>query len=265
MQVSQLFHYPVKSCRGNPLPIMLIDQFGPQWDRRWMIVDRTDGRFMTQRQVVEMGQIGVFVFQDTVRFQYQSEMIELSMSEAQGVRDQRLVTVWRDQLVANRIDHPVNGWLSQIIGRDVQLVYMPDQILRQVDLEYAQAGDRVGFADGFPFLIISEASIDFLAEKVGYALDVQRFRPNIVVTGCEAFAEDQWRQIQIGEIIFDLVKPCSRCVIPTIDLKTSKKQPEVMQAMLAYRKQGDKVMMGQNALHRGVGQIEIGEKIKVLG
>ncbi|MBP8006213.1 MAG: MOSC domain-containing protein [Acinetobacter sp.] len=263
MRVSQLFHYPVKSCRGNKCIEMEIDAFGPQWDRRWMIVDK-DGRFVTQRQVAEMGQIGVSISSASVSFSYQSEQIELSMLEAQGQKDERLVTVWRDQLIGNRIDHPVNAWLSQKLGREVQLVYMPQETVRQVDLEYAELGDRVGFADGFPFLIISEASVEFLAEKVGYPLDVQRFRPNIVISGCEAFAEDQWKQIQIGEVTFDLVKPCSRCVIPTIDLETGQKQPAVMQAMLAYRKQGNKVMMGQNALHRGEGTIAIGQEVQIL-
>lgn len=263
MQISQLFNYPVKSCKGNKLSTMEIDGFGPKWDRRWMIVD-PDGRFITQRQVAEMGQIGVTVSSDRVCFDYQSEKIELSMIEAQGQKDERLVTVWQDKLSGNRIHHPVNTWLSQKLGREAQLIYMPQETVRQVDLEYAQLGDRVGFADGFPFLIISEASVEFLAEKVGYLLDVQRFRPNIVVSGCDAFAEDQWRQIQIGDIVFDLVKQCSRCVIPTIDLKTSQKQPEIMQAMLKYRKQGTKVMMGQNVLHRGEGYITIGQEVKII-
>ncbi|WP_436872702.1 MOSC domain-containing protein [Acinetobacter haemolyticus] len=263
MHVSQLFHYPVKSLRGNALTEMEIDSFGPKWDRRWMLVDH-EGRFITQRQCAIMGQISVEVFAETVRFEFQGDEVTLSLEEAQGQVDDRLITVWQDQLQGNRIDHPVNQWFSQILGREACLVFMPQRTLRQVDLEYAQQGDRVGFADGFPFLIIGEASVEFLAEKVGFPLDVQRFRPNIVISGCEAFAEDHWKQIQIGEIKFDLVKPCSRCVIPTIDLKTSQKQPEVMQAMLAYRKQGNKVMMGQNALHRGIGAISLGQEIQIL-
>lgn len=263
MYVSQLLNYPVKSCKGNQLSEMEIDSFGPKWDRRWMLVDG-DGRFVTQQQIAEMGQIGVIVSSDIIRFDYHSEHMELSLIEAQGYKDERLVTVWQDQVKGNRIDHPVNDWISDKLGKKVQLVYMPQETIRQVDLEYAQFGDRVGFADGFPFLILSEASVQFLSEKVGYSLNVRRFRPNIVISGCEAFTEDTWQQIQIGEIVFDLVKPCSRCVIPTIDLNTSQKQPEVMQAMLAYRKQGNKVMMGQNALHRGVGSIRVGEEVKIL-
>ncbi|MCH7337471.1 MOSC N-terminal beta barrel domain-containing protein [Acinetobacter sp. NIPH 2699] len=263
MRISQLFHYPVKSCRANKCFEMEIDSFGPKWDRRWMIVDK-DGRFITQRQVAKMGQIGVTISSDVVRFDYQSEQIELSLTEAQGQADDRLVSVWQDQLKGNCIEHAVNDWLSLILERHVRLIYMPQETIRQVDLDYAQVGDRVGFADGFPFLIISEASVDFLSDKVGYRLDVQRFRPNIVISGCDAFAEDQWKQIQIGEVKFDLVKPCSRCVIPTIDLETSQKQPEVMQAMLAYRKQGNKVMMGQNALHRGEGTIALGQEVQII-
>ncbi|WP_277560748.1 MOSC domain-containing protein [Acinetobacter beijerinckii] len=264
MYVSQLLNYPVKSCKGNQLSEMEIDSFGPKWDRRWMLVD-SDDRFVTQRQIAEMGQIGVSVSSEDVCFDYQSEHIELSLIEAQGHKDERLVTVWQDQVKGNRIDHPVNDWLSEKLEKKVQLVYMPLETVRQVDPEYAQLGERVGFADGFPFLIISEASVEFLSEKVGYAFDVQRFRPNIVISGCDTFAEDKWQQIQIGEIVFDLVKPCSRCVIPTIDLVTGQKQPEVMRAMLMYRKQGNKVMMGQNALHRGEGVIQVAQEVKILG
>lgn len=263
MRVSQLFHYPVKSLKGRALSVMDVDDFGPKWDRRWMLVDET-GRFVTQRQCARMGQIGIQVLVHSIVFEFQQETMELSLIEAQGGLPQKSVSVWDDQVLGQPVEHEINHWLSDKLQRTVQLVFMPDETLRQVDLDFAKAGDKVSFADGFPFLIISEASIEFIARQVGFELSPLRFRPNIVVSGCDAFAEDNWKRIAIGDMQLDIVKPCSRCVIPTLDLVTSEKQPEVMKALLAYRKQGKHVMMGQNAIHRGIGQLSVGNEIRVI-
>lgn len=263
MRVSQLFHYPVKSLKGRALSVMDVDDFGPKWDRRWMLVDEA-GRFITQRQCARMGQIGVQVLDHSIIFTFQQEAMELSLIEAQGGLSPLTVTVWDDQVLGQAVEHEINHWLSEKLQRTVQLVFMPGETLRQVDLDYAKAGDKVSFADGFPFLIMSEASIEFIAQYVGFELSPLRFRPNIVISGCDAFAEDDWKRIAIGDMELDIVKPCSRCVIPTLDLMTSEKQPEVMQAMLAHRKHGKHVMMGQNAIHRHEGQLRVGDEIRVL-
>ncbi|NVK38259.1 MAG: MOSC domain-containing protein [Gammaproteobacteria bacterium] len=263
MYISQLYQYPVKSLKGREMSSMEIDDFGPKWDRRWMLVDEK-GRFVTQRQCPKMGQVGVTVLLDKVVFDFQQETQSLSLDQAQGSTTQKLVNVWDDAVLGNPVEHEVNQWLSDKLQRHVQLIFMPQATLRQVDTEFAQQGDRVSFADGFPFLILSEASIEFMSEKVGFELSPLRFRPNILVSGCEAFAEDAWKRIAIGDIEFEIVKPCSRCVIPTLDLATSEKQPEVMKALLAHRKQGKHVMMGQNAIHRQLGDITVGQEVKVL-
>ncbi len=144
------------------------------------------------------------------------------------------------------------------------MCFMDEDTHRQVDLEFAQQGDRTGFADGYPFLILSEASIGFLSDKLGRELAIERFRPNIVVSGCDAFAEDEWKKIVINGVEFDIVKPCARCVIPTLDLETSEKQVDVMQAMMKYRKQGKAVMMGMNAVHRQTGVLQVGQTVAVV-
>lgn len=261
--VSQLFYFPVKSLKGSELASMSIDEFGPQWDRRFILVEKT-GRFVTQRQSPKMGQISTHIINNTLVLKYGQDERSLDLNDVNSIEQYMDVKVWDDEVRARFIQGEINTWLSEILNRDVSLCYMGDDTYRQVDLEFAQDGDRASFSDGFPFLIISQASVDFLSEKLGRHLAVERFRANIVVSGCEAFAEDQWKKIKINGVEFDVVKPCSRCVIPTLDLKTSDKQPDVMQVMLKHRKQGKQVLMGQNAIHRGLGEINVGDTIEVL-
>jgi uncharacterized protein YcbX len=141
---------------------------------------------------------------------------------------------------------------------------MDEDTHRQVDLDYSEKGDRASFADGFPFLILGEKSVGFLSEQLGRELAIERFRPNIVISGCDAFAEDEWKKIVINGIEFDIVKSCARCIIPTLDLETSEKQTDVMQVMLKYRKQGKEVMVGQNAIHRQTGMLKVGQTVEVI-
>jgi uncharacterized protein YcbX len=263
IHVSQLFHFPVKSLKGTQLNQMTLDAFGPQWDRRFMLID-SNGRFVTQRQCPLMGQISVSILDDQLTLKYQAQEAGLDLATLNQFDQFQLVKVWDDEVNARLIEGDINAWLSDILQRDVTLCFMDADTHRQVDLEFAQLGDRASFSDGFPFLIISEASVAFLSDELGRELSVERFRPNIVVSGCDAFAEDNWKRIAINGVEFDIVKSCSRCVIPTLDLNTSEKQPDVMQVMLKHRKQGKKVMMGQNAVHRGLGVLEVGQVIEVL-
>jgi uncharacterized protein YcbX len=263
IQISQLYHFPVKSLKGVSLTQMEVDDFGPKWDRRFMLIDHS-GRFVTQRQCPMMGLIGVRVHNQQLILEYGDEQYCLNLDELVQFNQFCLVKVWGDEVNARLIEHDINAWLSNILQRDVQLCFIDDETHRQVDLDFSKPGDRASFSDGFPFLIISEESVHFLSEKLGRELAVARFRANIVVAGCEAFAEDEWKKIEINGIEFDIVKPCSRCVIPTFDLKTAMKQPDVMQVMLQYRKQGKQVMMGQNAIHRNEGALQLGNEIKII-
>lgn len=267
--VSQLFYHPVKSLGAISAQSLLIADMGPLLDRRLMLIDE-NGKFITQRQSPLMALIHVSDDSEMLHFSYQSPqsgtalVCSLPWPKFSYEGDVALAKVWADEVETQLIDHEINTWLSDILSRKVQLVFINDQTHRQVDLDYANKGDRTGFADGFPLLLVSQASIDFLAKASGVPLTAQNFRPNIVVQGCEAFAEDQWEKIRIGEIEFDVVKPCSRCVIPTIDLKTAEKKKQVMMTMLEHRKQGKKVYVGQNLIHRGLGNINVNQEIELI-
>jgi len=177
---------------------------------------------------------------------------------------QKNVRVWDDEVAGSLVSPEADQWFSKQLNRPVSLVYMSDDTTRQVDLEFAQKGDKTGFSDGFPFLLISEASLAFLQEELPFELTMNRFRPNIVVKGCEAFAEDRWKRIAINGIDFEIVKSCSRCAIPTINPETAERQPEVMKVLVKHRKQGNKVFLGQNLIHRGQGFITVGDDVQLL-
>lgn len=269
IQVFKLFYHPVKSLGSISAQTLQIAQMGPLLDRRFMLVD-DNGVFITQRECPLMTLIHVSDDSGVLNFAFKSPQSNISSTCSIPWPDffyegeVKNVTVWDDQVAAQAIDHAINAWLSDILFRSVQLVFINNQTHRQVDLEYADKGDSTGFADGFPLLLVSQASIDFLAKESGVPLVAQNFRPNIVVQGCEAFEEDQWTKIRIGEIEFDLVKSCSRCVIPSIDLKTAEKNKTVMTTMVKHRRQGKKVYVGQNLIHRGLGDISVNQTVEII-
>ena len=156
------------------------------------------------------------------------------------------------------------AWLQAFLGVECRLVSLPDDAVRPVDPDYSQPSDQVGFADGFPFLLISQASLDDLNARLERAVPMQRFRPNLVVGGCAPYAEDGWRRIRIGELEFRVAKPCSRCVIPTIDFTTGERGREPLQTLMTYRRRDNKIYFGQNLIHRGTGILETGTEVEIL-
>lgn len=261
--VSDLYIHPIKSLGAIQTSSFQIDACGPALDRRIMLID-PNGKFITQRQSPIMSLINVVLNNQTLTLSYGNESIKLPLPNFGSKTNAVTVDVWGDKISGQLISSNASQWLSTILKKDVRLVYMDDSEHRQVDLEFAKPGVQTGFSDGFPFLLISQASIDFLSDKVGFELLMTRFRPNIVVAGCEPFEEDSWKKIRIGQVDFDVVKPCSRCVIPTIDVRTGEKQKEVMQAMLEYRKKDKNVFVGQNLIHKQSGELTAGMTVEVL-
>lgn len=263
IRIHQLFYHPIKSLGGISTNCLSVRKEGPLRDRQMMLVN-SDGKFVTQRQKPLMSQIKVFDLGDQLKLSFNQDSIELDWPDFSGRTERKTVQVWQDELEAQVIHGEVNNWLSELLKQDVQLVYKHEDTYRQVDLDYARKGDETGFSDGFPFLLISQASIDFLQSHLDVSISMERFRPNISVTGYEPFEEDNWKRIAINGVEFDLVKPCSRCVIPTIDLESGEKQKQVMQVMLEHRKRGSNVYVGQNLLHRGEGELNVGDTLEIL-
>lgn len=260
LMVSELAIYPVKSMRQVKLESSTIDMGGLKNDRRWMVVD-ANGRMITQRQQSRLCLI-------------QPELIEEGVClRTSGYPDLRVripigntktVSVWNDNCSAYDAGEESAQWLSEFLDVECRLVYFPEEEVRIVDQAYARQGDRTAFSDGFPMLLISQASLDDLNARLATPVPMSRFRPNIVIIGCDSYAEDNWQQLKIGDLSLRVVKPCSRCVIPSIDIETAERTGEPTKTLSSYRRQDNKILFGQNVVVDGEGEITTGMHVEVV-
>jgi len=261
VHLSGIAIYPVKSCAGISLDGVSLDRFGPAGDRRWLVVDER-GRFVSQREQARMALIRIDLVPGGIRLSLGDSNIQAKIPgpDAPELR----VSIWEDSVRAQLADTSVGDWLSTQLGRPCRLVYMPDTCKRLVDGIYARDGETVSFADGFPLLLISRASLEDLNNRLDNPVPMDRFRPNLVVSGCDSFAEDGWRRIRIGDVEFDVAKPCSRCVIPSIDQATAQRDGDINRVLASYRRVNGQVMFGQNLLYQRVGTLSLGDSVAVL-
>lgn len=259
--VNGLSVYPVKSCRGIKLNSASVESFGLENDRRWMVVDES-GVMLTQRKISRMCLIQAELTETGLVLKTIS-MDSLSVINP-AMKEKVTVKVWADECQAYDAGDEAAKWLSHVLSVTCRLVYFPDDEIRQVDLFYANKGDKTAFSDGFPLLLISQESLDDLNSRLNTPVTMDRFRPNIVVSGCQSFTEDKWKKIRIGNIIFRIVKPCSRCVIPSINIDTAQREDEIIKTLVAYRKRDKKIFFGQNVIAESYGEIEIGMPVEIL-
>jgi hypothetical protein len=263
ISVSALYIYPIKSCRGIEVRAFRLDDLGPQFDRRYMIVD-PEGRCINQRHEPRLALV-VPSLQPTTLLVRAEGMQALKLPLAPR-GDGRVVEVEHFDHRSPALDagSDAAGWFSEWLGRECRLVYMPNAPYRRVSEKYSPEPAYTSFTDGFPELLISNASIADLSTRCGITLVPERFRPTILVTGCDAYAEDNWRQLRIGDVRFDVVKPCTRCSVTTIDPATGERGKEPLATLAKYRAQDSKVNFGQNCVHRELGSIRVGDPVEVL-
>jgi uncharacterized protein YcbX len=158
----------------------------------------------------------------------------------------------------------VAEFLSDHLERSVRLVWMDDDVVRPVEVREGTAGQQVSFADGFPFLVVTSASLDELNRRLDVPVPMDRFRPNLVIAGAEPDAEDTWYRYRIGTVTFTHVKPCGRCVVTTTNQQSLVRSAEPLRTLATYRKLGREVVFGQNAVHEGRGVVGVGDAVDVL-
>lgn len=265
MHLSEINIYPIKSLGGIALAESVVERRGLQYDRRWMLVDGLN-RFITQREFPLMASISVAVTADALIAKHGGSAITMPLRP--GSR-KAFVQIWDSQVEALEYGDDVNRWFTEAIGTKCRLIAMPESAKRTVDSKYAlrRDEDTVSFADGYPYLLTNEASLANLNSRLETPVPMNRFRPNLVVSGAEPYAEDSWSMIRIGGTTFHLVKPCVRCVITTIDQtrgESSGKEP--LRTLAAYRSVGGKVMFGQNLIAENPGNvIRIGDVVDIVG
>lgn len=263
--LSSITIYPVKSLAGISVNSWPVIRTGLQYDRQWMLID-ADNQFLSQRKLPKMALIKTALTDTQLILSAQGrDDLVLALAPLDGeIIDSQ---IWADQCAATSVSAEADQWLSDFLKQDCRLVYQSETLLRPVDADYGLSTDTVAFSDGFPFLLISENSLLTLNNDMALDLPMTRFRPNLVVSGCESYAEDSWREISIGAIDFRLPKPCSRCSILVIDPETAEIGQEPLRTLNRTRKWQNKVYFGQNALHNQLGLLTVGDRIhvKVLG
>lgn len=263
IQLAALTYYPIKACRGFDVSESIVERMGLEHDRRMMVVT-PEGGFLTQREFPRLALITPILTHDTLTLSAPNFDSVQFIIRKNG--NPWPVNIWKSNAV-HAIDQgdECAGWISDWLGTSVRLVHFAEGFRRSLDPEYAvNDDDHTGFADGYPVLIISEESLLDLNSRLDSPLPMNRFRPNIVVKGCEPFAEDSWKRIRIGEAEMALVKPCPRCVVTTIDKETLESGREPLKTLNSYRRQAGGAMFGQNAIPLNRGRLEVGMRVEVI-
>ena len=262
--LSEINVYPVKSLGGISLQLSEITDRGLKYDRRWMVVDK-EGRFLTQRTHAQMALVKVAMDQAGLTLTHRVKYIKPLALPFISERSKNIeVVVWNDKVEAAHVSTAADKWLSEALNVHCKLVYMPDESLRMVDQKYAAGNQIVSFADAYPFLIIGQQSLNDLNSRLEEKVPMNRFRPNFVFDGGEPFDEDKWRKFKIGNAIFESVKPCSRCLVTTVNQETAEVKSEPLKTLSTYRAKENHVYFGQNLLHVGHGIVKIGDQLEIL-
>lgn len=262
IQVTGLYYYPIKSCAGTTTSTADIVATGFKHDRQLMVVDQA-GEFLTQRENPRLALVKPSLTDDWLTLSAPG-MPEIEVEINQRRRHFNVI-VWRDICQAVDQGMEVGEWFSQFLGRPCHLVMMAAGFSRRVDPAYAYSEqDQVSFVDGYPFLLISQASLNDLNSRLTEPLPMNRFRPNIVIDGCPPYAEDSWSEIQIGNVKFKVAKSCARCVITTVNQETAQTGKEPLTTLATYRTDNGKVMFGQNLIHQQLGSITVGDAVKLI-
>lgn len=257
-QVSQLFVYPVKGMAGISLNKAVIGKGGFLWDRNWMLVDE-NLEFISQRNLPQLALCKLSMDQECVQISYLDKVLHFNKNETVGLP--MAVRVWDDFPMALQVNISLDEALSECFGKKVMLVKIIEQS-RILPSQYSETNTAVSFADAFPFLLIGEASLQDLNHRLTEKIDINRFRPNIVFSGGEAFVEDTFQEFMIGSNRMKMAKPCARCTVTTINQETAEAGKEPLKTLATYRAFDHKIMFGVNvfALNE-TGSISIGDAV----
>lgn len=260
--VLRLRIHPVKGARGSDVDRMDFDEVGPRFDRRWMVVG-ADGVFISQRGRPKLATLQATVAGRELILEAPGAGAVAVPVAPQGGRVG--VRVWDSEMEVRTVSRDADAWLTDFLGAPHRLVHIGDDDVRPTDPAYAE-GHRVGFADGYPALLVTRGSVAELGRRVGRPIPAERFRPNIVVSGDQPHEEDGWQRFTLGPLAFSGVKLCTRCKVTTIDQESGVRDPdrEPLRTLARYRHLKDKVYFGVNVIHHGTGRIRAGDPVEVI-
>ena len=265
MKLRSLHIYPVKSCRGLDLKTADMKLRGLEYDRRWMIVDASNN-FISQRSHPKLAQLMVSPDAQGVDLSFNGAALRVDVPKNERIN----VTVWRSTVNAALADDNSNQVLSDWLGENLRLVYMDAAAVRPTNPDWA-GGHETNFSDGYPVLVTNMASLaavnDYIKRAGHNPVGMERFRPNVVIDTDQPWAEDDWARLKIGDVTLELVKPCTRCLVTTLDPVTGEARPEpVLGALRSMRMSNDPrnkgVLFGVNAVVRTDGRLRIGQDVQ---
>jgi uncharacterized protein YcbX len=264
LKLSKINIYPIKSVTGFSLKESIVEPQGLADDRLYMLVDN-NGLFITQRKYHQLALVNSEIINNKLIINAPNcKALEISLDDFSP--EITTVTVWKDSCEVFIANNKVNQWFTQYLNFSVRLVKYNKVMPRKSDPDYSQENDIVSFADGFPLLLTSSESLKDLNSRLETAVTMNHFRANLVIDGFSEFEEDHWKKIKIGTINFDVVKPCSRCILTTINPATGVKntEREPLKTLTEYRKEKGGVMFGMNLIPRSHGIISMNDKVLVL-
>ena len=260
MQLSGINIYPVKSLQAISLEEAEVRERGLLHDRRMMLVAE-DGTFITQRGHPSLSLLNCEIVNGMLRVKDRAHrIIDIPIDSKPEFRQR--VNVWSSELLAGHVSREADAFFSEFLEMKCSLVRMDDKSHRNVVPIYTDNPVRVSFADGFPFLLIGESSLEDLNQKLDLPVGMERFRPNFVFEGGNAFIEDTWSDFKIGEVRFRSVKQCSRCIMTTVQDGQTGVEP--LRTLAEYRKKGNNTYFGVNLISLSTGVVRVGDTIKIL-
>lgn len=265
LEITQLLIYPIKGCRGISQSQLGFDENGILYDRNWGIANSA-GKIITQRERPELSLIQTELESNgTPKLKLSAPQMTPVEFELFAESKSQTVSVFDQECEAWLESEKAALWLSDYLKDDLRLVRVNKAESRPVDKKSDNSTvTNIAFQDGFPVLLISEASLDDLNTKLASKIKMNRFRPNIVVKGCAPYEEDNWRQIKIGEQQLDFVKRCARCVVTTVDQETAEKGSEPLKTLSRERRVDNKILFGNYAVHQNLENITVQDSPKVL-
>ncbi|MFW6775931.1 MOSC domain-containing protein [Nocardioides sp. CPCC 205120] len=284
LTLTSIHRFPAKSMRGEALDSCAVEPWGLAGDRRWMLVEGegpTAGTFLSARRDARLVLLEPTLLDGALRLAapgVEGAPEPLVVPEPDGTEQVQL-TLWSSSLTGAAAGAAADAWASEYVGRPVRLLHLDDPTRRATNPGFSRPGDRVSFADGYPLLVTTEASLAALHAAMAEAgsdeppVPMDRFRPNLVVDGDEPWAEDDWRRIQVGDVVFRAVKGCARCAITTVDATTGSRGKEPLRTLARVRRFDTGVWFGVNlvpdvepAADRAAAYpvVRVGDPVKVL-
>lgn len=263
--LSALSIYPIKSIHGIELQVSQVEFSGLCGDRRYMLIT-PESDFLTGREHPKFVLIKAEqLIEGQWELSHPDSAIKLVLDPTKFSDTYQDVVIWEKTLKAQLCSELADAWFSKVLGQDVRLVYFGEQSERFTS---RRPESPVGFADGYPFLLTTQASLEELNRTCQEDIQMAQFRPNFVLTGSQPFEEDAWKRLRIGNVEFENVKPCSRCIFTTVNAETAErsKKGEPIKTLGKFRLQPEEkaINFGINMVALNKGEVRVGDSVEIL-